>query len=398
MRKMPYQAVFRAEGGALDPKLKTALQYIWEDIARYVNQDASPFTSGTLFPDERPSDLTTDDEDALFFSTDFNRFYRWTGTAWIGIGDGFDYIAGFRTAPTVAGWHLADGSTNVRRSNEDGTTSLITVPNALGDTFLRFAAAYSGPNATAAVAPTLSGTSSSTGSHTHGVFASGNGTGTTDAGVAPHSHSISFSTGAGSPHSHTQGTTGSGGSHDHTIGAGTYWDSAAIEDHTHLLIGDTDANSSGHTHTNGSTSDNDFSTTAGSPSGEGDVEVAADPHTHTVGSTGDESNTHTHGLPTHTGVSDDLAEFLNIPVTVTADGDHTHTNPNTASENTHTHDVSGATGVSTTTSHNHTITTLAVTVTGGTDDAGDHSHGVGSYAVSTTGTPKSEAFIPYLRL
>lgn len=69
--------------------------------------------SGTLDPDEKPT-LTTNDVGYLFHSTDFNRLYRWSGTAWADApGQPARYaVHWFTVAPDpITGWALLDGST-----------------------------------------------------------------------------------------------------------------------------------------------------------------------------------------------------------------------------------------------------------------------------------------------
>lgn len=117
---------------------------------------------GTLSPDLKPT-LTTDDANYLFFSTDFWRGYRWTGSAWQDAPGQADrgQISYFdeNLPPLGAGtyWVLCDGST-VTRSKGDGTTASYTTVNLTGaNRFIR------------SVAVTTGGTGGSATTHTHSV-------------------------------------------------------------------------------------------------------------------------------------------------------------------------------------------------------------------------------------
>lgn len=88
---------------------------------------------GTLSPNLKPTDLGTNDVGFLFYSTDFARTYRWSGSAWADAGfeeprgmiawsaDPFSFSG-------ITGWALADGST-VTASTTTGGTQSVALPN-----------------------------------------------------------------------------------------------------------------------------------------------------------------------------------------------------------------------------------------------------------------------------
>lgn len=85
---------------------------------------------GTISPDQKPS-LTANDVGFLFYSTDFDRVYRWDGAAWAD-------APGQPTRGQIAyfvdnllpgtGWQLCDG-TATTRSTATGGTAAYTVPD-----------------------------------------------------------------------------------------------------------------------------------------------------------------------------------------------------------------------------------------------------------------------------
>lgn len=105
---------------------------------------------GTLSPDQKPAALGTDDGGFLFYSTDFDRLFRWTGAAWSrGPGEppaGLLLDTTADEAPGV-GWQLCDGST-VSRTTALGALVNVTVPNYGTAAYAkRGTAASIGPNA-----------------------------------------------------------------------------------------------------------------------------------------------------------------------------------------------------------------------------------------------------------
>lgn len=85
---------------------------------------------GTLDPDQKPGSLGTDDAEFLFYSTDFDRTYRWTGSAWADAPGEPPrrMIAFFETAPST-GWRLCDGTASVTITTATGGTTTLTVPD-----------------------------------------------------------------------------------------------------------------------------------------------------------------------------------------------------------------------------------------------------------------------------
>jgi hypothetical protein len=174
---------------------------------------------GTLSPNQKPSDLSTNDAGFLFYSTDFLHEYRWTGAAWqwADPGDPSGRVSMFIVSPG-SGWKLMDGTGNpVSYATPTGGISTISLPDSNDDVFPKFGS-YTG-SVDAAVPGTLGGvlgdagsgsgvsvtTSGSTGApsgstsvqsgggatvpsmaHSHGVSGTGSGTVTTD-----HTHDTS---------------------------------------------------------------------------------------------------------------------------------------------------------------------------------------------------------------
>lgn len=86
--------------------------------------------SGTLSPDLKPA-LGTNDAGYLFNSTDFNRVYRWSGSAWADAPGQQDrkLMQYFFATPTQVGWQLCDGTVNVNITTATGTVTTFTPPN-----------------------------------------------------------------------------------------------------------------------------------------------------------------------------------------------------------------------------------------------------------------------------
>lgn len=93
-------------------------------------EGTGPMT-GTLDPDEKPTDLTPSDVGFRYLATDFGREYRWSGTAWVDVpgGPARFGIEWFTAAPEpAAGWQLCDGTVTTR-STAVGGTAAFTAPN-----------------------------------------------------------------------------------------------------------------------------------------------------------------------------------------------------------------------------------------------------------------------------
>ena len=212
-----------------------------QDLQDYVTlaeiQKRNPTISyGTLSPNTKPTSPKTGD---LFYATDFNHMYRFTGSTWSYADEGRGHVAWCIEAKGT-GWRICDGTAGVTFSKSDGTTETKTVPNLNNNTFPRFAAAYSGPNPTAAVAPTISG---NTGSSATGLTTNQASTGITIDAEAAHTHSVTTNV---SLDAHTQVATTT------ALGAATRLTapvshavqnpavtSAAGSSHTHTLNGNT---------------------------------------------------------------------------------------------------------------------------------------------------------------
>lgn len=182
------------------------------------------YMKGTLSPDQKPSDLGGNDVRFEFFSTDFSKFYRWTGSAWERRGDQdpAGMIGVFRVGPAagIPGWQLCDGST-VDASRDDGTINSITVPDYSTSPYLKISTvAVEGPTAASGITADTVAVNQDESAHTHDVNPP-NTTSTTESkpsvevqsgtGInvsAPeHTHDVnvaSFSSGAGSAHTHIQ--------------------------------------------------------------------------------------------------------------------------------------------------------------------------------------------------
>lgn len=108
-----------------------------------------------------PTNFGPGDTGRIVYVTDYAHLLMWTGSGWTwGPGDsGSGMMQLFEVDPTGAGWHLYDGTANVKYLKSDGTTGTVNLPDL---TSVPANAAYpkggspnSGPNA--ATAPTLSG-------------------------------------------------------------------------------------------------------------------------------------------------------------------------------------------------------------------------------------------------
>jgi len=116
-------------GQIQDSTTRLALQAIWNQLNYLGGQVHGPVV-GTLSPDQRPANLGAKDVGTLFWSTDFNRLYTWTGSNWTDfVGQAQRGMIGFfPTQPdNPAGWALCNGQT-VSASTAGGTTTLGQVP------------------------------------------------------------------------------------------------------------------------------------------------------------------------------------------------------------------------------------------------------------------------------
>lgn len=126
MAQDPYPGL----GQITDPLLAQALRFVWDRIAVIALNTFGP-RAGTLSPDERPA-LSSPDAGAVFYASDYNRRYRWTGTAWEDdpAAPTRFQIAFFLVAQAPqpgTGWVRCDG-TSVRVSTSTGGTDYFQTP------------------------------------------------------------------------------------------------------------------------------------------------------------------------------------------------------------------------------------------------------------------------------
>jgi Phage Tail Collar Domain len=120
---MPYVAQIQ------DSTTRLALQAVWNQLNYLGGQVHGPVV-GTLSPDQRPTGLGAGDAGTLFWSTDYNRLFTWTGTAWTDFVGQLQRgtIAFFPNAPdNPNGWALCNGQT-VNVSTSSGMTTTTQVP------------------------------------------------------------------------------------------------------------------------------------------------------------------------------------------------------------------------------------------------------------------------------
>ena len=104
--------------------------------------------AATLSPDTKPSDLISTDAGFIIRSTDFDRLYRWSGSAWADAPGQSQRgaISYFPSAyaPTT-GWSLCNNTAAVAISTPTGTTTTITTPDLTGaNRFIRSVAGATG--------------------------------------------------------------------------------------------------------------------------------------------------------------------------------------------------------------------------------------------------------------
>jgi hypothetical protein len=90
----------------------------------------------TLIPDTKPAVLGVNDVGFGIWSTDYHRFYLWTGAVWAEgeHNDARYQIGGFNAVPDQLGWFLCDGST-VKQSQSNATVADYTTPNLIGSNY-----------------------------------------------------------------------------------------------------------------------------------------------------------------------------------------------------------------------------------------------------------------------
>ena len=119
---VPYLAQIQAK----DFPVSQALRFLGDQVGRLTR---GSFV-GTLSPDQKPK-LTFADSGQEFFSTDYARGYRWTGTAWEDLPDApsrFQIVIFAQSPEPPIGWAPCDGR-NVSRSTSTGGVAFYAVPN-----------------------------------------------------------------------------------------------------------------------------------------------------------------------------------------------------------------------------------------------------------------------------
>ncbi len=194
--------------------------------------------------------LKVKDAGTEYWATDYDHIYVWSGTAWgPGPDEQWNYINWYTGSPTTGRWQICDGST-VTSSTKTGILTIVTVPN-LDGVYIKGGLIYTGPVATPAIAPGLTGTPDLTGSPslTGSPALTGSITGTVSGTLADHTHTIGTDNiGAGSIFVSSGKSTESGHVGDPwaptaTIGGtGTVGGSASVgghgvmPDHTHGFV------------------------------------------------------------------------------------------------------------------------------------------------------------------
>lgn len=399
------------------------------------------YYAGTLSPDQKPTGLVSGDAyKVIFYATDFDHEYIWTGTVWRQVDGVIPGTVTFHTFNPGLGYHVCDGSTNVTSSTTNGTTGLVDIPLLNSSTFIMGNSSYTGPTPSVAAAPTLASMSTAgahvhagttVGGHTHSLAWSGSTSSdgahvhvadvtVTDLG---HSHSFSFSGASGT----LSGTAASDGAHDHggytdngsndgahihTGAAGpTEMDGIDIDvaSHHHPLgsgggstatgassASSTDGYDLSHNHTltgvtgtiTSSSSEGDFAAedpTSAADTGDtvtvsGGTDSALGSHSHGM------SHTHSYGTGAQTGDADGSAHIdqnaINVDIPNT-DSAHKHI---IASGGAHTHSVTGTAGsISGSGSTGSSNASISVGVT--VESGGAHTHTYSSSGTSGSTSP-----------
>jgi hypothetical protein len=110
---------------AKDQPTGQAIRFLGDQIAK-VTRGA---TLGTLVPDQKPVGLSLKDTGTEFFSTDYARLYRWTGTAWEDSPDAparFQIVLFAQAPEPPIGWAQCDGRRVTRSTNTGGVVSYVT--------------------------------------------------------------------------------------------------------------------------------------------------------------------------------------------------------------------------------------------------------------------------------
>lgn len=124
--------------------------------------------------------LGTGDANLRVEVTDYNHILRWSGTAWTRAPEDSEHSDSFHffgAAPTDTGWHACDGTAAVNFLKYDGSLGTRNMPNVTGGgpCYMKLASTYS-ESITAAAAPTFTGTAGNTSSDSAGTPAGTNST------------------------------------------------------------------------------------------------------------------------------------------------------------------------------------------------------------------------------
>ena len=113
----------------IDEPTRAALRLTYDRINEVRNTVLQPLR-GTLSPDEKPRGLGQQEAGKLFYATDYNRSYRWTGIAWEDAPGtpSRNSVLWFVDNPNPPiGWVPCDGN-RYARSTSDGRTEVFLAP------------------------------------------------------------------------------------------------------------------------------------------------------------------------------------------------------------------------------------------------------------------------------
>lgn len=132
-KKRPTPADYPFVDQIKDEAAQMAVRIVNDKLASLADS-ASPI-EGKLSPDERPSPLDQRAAGLLFYSTDFARAFRWTGSAWEdapgqperGLVGWFAPPGPPDTALTLPGWASCNGKI-VQQTSSDGSLKALQTP------------------------------------------------------------------------------------------------------------------------------------------------------------------------------------------------------------------------------------------------------------------------------
>lgn len=125
---MPNSLGYPGISSIKDASLVTALRLLWDTLYKVQTLAKGPI-EGTLNPDQKPR-LGPADVGTLFYSTDYNRLYRWTGTSWLDDPTApprFEVTRFFGAPEPATGWVPCDGRQTLVTTSA-GTTTYFQVP------------------------------------------------------------------------------------------------------------------------------------------------------------------------------------------------------------------------------------------------------------------------------